>query len=56
MTNSVKNYFRNQTLLSNVINSLAELKVRKEMLVEELFKVNKQIEKHIAFLEELDSD
>jgi hypothetical protein len=51
---SMDNYIRRQVIMSNLTLSLSELYNKREVMLKELNRIYKQIEKHSDFLEELE--
>jgi len=52
----LKDYIRNKLLLDNANKSLHELFYKKELLEEEIIRIDKQIKKHNEFIDKLLSD
>ena len=53
---SIDKYVRKQTLLDNLKFSLKDLYNQKVIILNELLKVEKQIEKHEDFIKKLEED
>jgi hypothetical protein len=51
---SMDNYIRRQVIMSNLTLNLTELYNKRDIMLKELKRIYKQIEKHSNFLEELE--
>jgi hypothetical protein len=53
---SMDNYVRRQVMMCNLELNLKNLYHKRDLILEELNRVYKQIEKHVSFLIELEKD
>ena len=52
---NMENFARKQTMINNLKLNLSELKKERLKYITELLKIDRQIEKHESFLEELEN-
>jgi len=52
----IDEYARKQVMITNLLRSLQDLHKEKHVIQEELFRIEKQIEKHAAFLKILKNE